>query len=291
MSLITAVFSVLFLSLGKVDVSAKRFKVSYKNEHAFLYSNTKYAQALFIQLHILLVQVSFMKGEVILSERKKEKRNDDNHNDSFAPFISPNPVTSFNPVQRYPKIDKTAFISPFCSVIGDVRIKDNVYVAPNVSIRADEGTPFYIGSNTNLQDGVILHGLVNKRFPVGGKGYSIFIGNKVSVAHGALIHGPCYIGNNTFVGFKSIVYNAIVGEGTFIAYNAVVTNGVRIAPNRFVPPGANIDTQEKANALRRVPADGEEFARDVQRVNQEFPASYHLLFGSHRCSCGIPYDH
>lgn len=232
-----------------------------------------------------------MKGDVFLSERKQVKRKYNNHDDSFAPFISPNPITSFNPIQRYPKIDKTAFISPFSSVIGDVRIKDNVYIAPNVSIRADEGTPFYIGSNTNLQDGVILHGLLNKHVPVGGKEYSIFIGKKVSIAHGALIHGPCYIGDNTFVGFKSIVYNAIIEKGTFIAYNAVVTNGVRIAANRFVPPGANIDTQEKANALRQVPADGKEFAREVQRVNQEFPASYNLLFGSHRCSCGMPYNH
>nr|WP_264447499.1 hypothetical protein [Bacillus cereus] len=90
------------------------------------------------------------------------KRNCRSHHPSFAPFISPNPITSFNPIQRYPKIDKTAFISPFSSVIGDVRIKNNVYVAPNVSVRADEGTPFYISSNTNLQDGVILHGLLNK---------------------------------------------------------------------------------------------------------------------------------
>lgn len=94
-----------------------------------------------------------------------------------------------------------------------------------------------------------------------------------------------------FVGFKSIVYNAIIGEGTFISYNAVVTNGVRVSRNRFVPPGANIDTQENADALFRVPTDEEEFAREVQRVNQEFPASYNLLFGSHRCSCGMPYNH
>ncbi|WP_219375596.1 carbonate dehydratase [Bacillus mycoides] len=219
------------------------------------------------------------------------KRNCGSHNKSFAPFISPNPITSFNPIQRYPKIDKTAFISPFSSVIGDVRIKDNVYVAPNVSVRADEGTPFYISSNTNLQDGVILHGLLNKFVSVDDKEYSIYIGKKVSVAHGALIHGPCYIGNKVFVGFKAIVYNAIIGEGTVISYNAVVTNGVRVAANRFVPPGANIDTQEKANALIRVPKDEEEFAREVQRVNQEFPASYNLLFGSHRCSCGMPYNH
>lgn len=211
--------------------------------------------------------------------------------DCFKPFISPNPITSFNQVQRYPTIDYTAFISPFSSVIGDVFIRDNVYVASNVSIRADEGTPFYIGSNVNLQEGVILHGLLNKRFAVGRSNYSIFIGNEVTIAHGALVHGPCYIGNEVFVGFKSIVYNAIVEEGAFISYNAVVTNGVRIANNRFVPPGAHIDTQEKANVLLRVPKDSEEFAIEVQRVNQEFPASYHLLLGGNRCSCGLAYSH
>ncbi|MGE6378363.1 carbonate dehydratase [Peribacillus muralis] len=213
-----------------------------------------------------------------------------NHSHCFKPFISPNPITSFNPVQRFPKIDNTAFISQFSSVIGDVTIRNNVYVAPNVSIRADEGTPFYISSNTNIQDGVILHGLINIRISYRRKRYSIFIGNEVTIAHGALIHGPCYIADNVFIGFNSIVYTAIIGKGAFISYNAVVTNGVRIAPNRFVPPGANIDSQEKADALSPVPKDDKEFAKEVKRVNQEFPASYHLLFGKKRCSCGFAYD-
>ncbi|WHY70608.1 carbonate dehydratase [Fictibacillus enclensis] len=208
----------------------------------------------------------------------------------FKPFISPNPKTSFNPIQISPKIDKSAFISPFTSVIGDVAIRRNVYVAPLVSIRADEGTPFHIGSNTNLQDGVILHGLLNRSVKVDGKEYSIFIDKKVSVAHGALIHGPCFIGKNVFVGFKTIVYDATVEDGVFIAYNAVVTNGVHVRRNRFVPPGAYIDTQKKADALSRVPTDAREFAREVQRVNQEFPPAYHLLFGDSRCSCGMAYN-
>ena len=226
----------------------------------------------------------YVKGCSCLSRKR------DFESDCFKPFISPNPVTSFNPVERYPTIDDTAFISQFSSVIGDVYIRDNVYIAPNVTVRADEGTPFHIGSNVNLQDGVILHGLVDRRFPVGKRSYSIFIGNEVTVAHGALVHGPCFIGNNVFVGFKAIVYNAMVENGSFISYNAVVTNGVRIAPNRFVPPGAHIDTQEKADALSRVPNDSREFAIEVQRVNQEFPASYHLLLGNNRCSCGFAYN-
>ncbi|MEK5440873.1 MULTISPECIES: carbonate dehydratase [unclassified Fredinandcohnia] len=221
---------------------------------------------------------------------KSTSNSSNDHSHCFEPFISPNPITSFNPIQRFPQIDKTAFVSQFSSVIGDVSIRNNVYVAPNVSIRADEGTPFYIGSHTNIQDGVILHGLLNRKISVGSKRYSIFIGNEVSIAHGALVHGPCFIGDKVFVGFNAIVYNAIVGRGSFISYNAVITNGVRIPPNRFVPPGANIDSQVKANQLSPVPEDSKEFAREVQRVNQEFPASYHLLFGKNRCSCGMAYD-
>lgn len=221
---------------------------------------------------------------------KSTSNSSNDHSHCFEPFISPNPITSFNPIQRFPQIDKTAFVSQFSSVIGDVSIRNNVYVAPNVSIRADEGTPFYIGSHTNIQDGVILHGLLNRKISVGSKRYSIFIGNEVSIAHGALVHGPCFIGDKVFVGFNAIVYNAIIGRGSFISYNAVVTNGVRIPPDRFVPPGANIDSQDKANQLSPVPVDSKEFAREVQRVNQEFPASYHLLFGKNRCSCGMAFD-
>lgn len=224
-----------------------------------------------------------------------EKRPDlysphENYSSGFEPFISSNPITSFNPIQRFPKIAETAIISPFSSVIGDVAISNNVFVAPNVSIRADEGTPFYIGAKTNIQDGVILHGLLNQRISVGGKKYSIFIGNEVTIAHGALIHGPCFIGDNVFVGFHSMVYAATLGKGVFISYRAVVTNGVQILPNRFVPPGANIDSQDKADALKPVPESSEEFAHEVLRINQEFPASYHLLIGKNRCSCGVAYD-
>ena len=214
----------------------------------------------------------------------------DSESDCFQPFISANPITLFNPVKRYPTISETAFLSPFSSVIGDVVIRDNVYIAPNVTVRADEGTPFHIGSNVNLQDGVVLHGLLNRRLSVEGRSFSIFIGNEVTIAHGALVHGPCYIEDKVFVGFNAIVYNAIVGKGSFISQTAVVINGVRIPPNRFVPPGANIDSQEKADALSPVPEDSKEFAREVQRVNQEFPASYHLLFGKNRCSCGVAYN-
>lgn len=65
-----------------------------------------------------------------------------------AHFIAPNPPTSFNPRSVRPRIHSTAYVGPFSSIIGDVFIGENVFFAPNASIRADEGTPFYIGPNT-----------------------------------------------------------------------------------------------------------------------------------------------
>jgi carbonic anhydrase/acetyltransferase-like protein (isoleucine patch superfamily) len=208
----------------------------------------------------------------------------------YSYFVGSNPPTSVNPISKQPKIAQTSFLSPFTFVVGDVTVEENCYIGPFVSIRADEGTPFYIGRNTNLQDGVILHGLKNKYVDLKDKKYSIYIGNGVSCAHGALIHGPCWVGNNVFIGFKAIVYNAIVGKGSFISTGAVVTNGVKLRPNSFVAPGASIDTQEKADALSPVPQSEKEFAKEVQRVNKEFPAAYSLHFGKNKCSCGLAYS-
>lgn len=205
----------------------------------------------------------------------------------YSYFVGSNPPTSNNPTPIFPKINKTTFLSPFTYIVGDVTIRNNTFVGPFVSIRADEGTPFYIGSNSNLQDGVILHGLKNKHMEVNQKKYSIYIGDEVSVAHGALIHGPCRIDQKVFIGFKAIVYNAKVGEGSFIASGAVVTGEVTLKPGSFVPPGAHIDSQKKADSLSSVPKNEEEFAHEVQRVNQEFPAAYSLYFGQNRCACGL----
>ena len=202
-------------------------------------------------------------------------------------YIGPNPPTSINPYPTYPRIHNSTYLSPFTYIVGDVTINENVFVAPFVSVRADEGSPFYIGKNSNLQDGVILHGLQNEYVTKHNKMYSIYIGEGVSCAHDCLVHGPCLIEDDVFVGFNSVVFNCEIGRGSFISSGAVVTNGVILRPNAFVPPGASIDTQEKANKLSTVPLDRVEFAEEVQKVNREFPASYSLMLGKKRCSCGI----
>ena len=73
--------------------------------------------------------------------------------------IMNNPITSWNPKPIYPVIDPTAYIHPQASVIGDVIIGANVMVSPMTSIRGDEEMPVFIGKDSNVQDGVVIHGL------------------------------------------------------------------------------------------------------------------------------------
>lgn len=205
----------------------------------------------------------------------------------FSYFVGANPPTSFNPVSKYPKIHKSVFLGPFSSIIGDVTVCEDVFIAPNVSIRADEGTPFYIGAKSNIQDGVVLHGLKNTELIAYGKNFSIYIGSEVSIAHKAIVHGPCIIGDNTFIGFNSIVFNAIIEENCYIDMSTVISGGIRINAGSYVPVGSVVDTQKKADCLPKIPKNKTEFAQKVVDVNNELSEIYSLKFGEVRCSCGF----
>ncbi len=179
-------------------------------------------------------------------------------------MIKSNPKTSWNSVESTPKIADTAYIDESATVIGDVRIGERVYVAPAVSLRADEATPIIIGDECNAQDGVIFHGL---------KGSSIKLGRRVSVAHGAVVHGPMKIADDSFVGFNAVVHACDLGTRCFVGHGALVI-GVNLKPGSFVPPGSVIDTQEKGDALGPVPDDLKGFNEEVVGVNVEFARIY-----------------
>jgi carbonic anhydrase len=181
-------------------------------------------------------------------------------------MLKRNPKTSWNSNERMPTISATAYVDDSATIIGDVRIGDRVYVAPAVSLRADECYPIVIGDECNIQDGVVFHGL---------KGSAIELGKRVSIAHGAIVHGPVKIGNDSFVGFNAVVHASVLGEKCFVAHGAVVI-GVKLADGKYVPPTALVDTQDKAEVLGQIPDNLKHFNDEVVTVNKEFVASYGL---------------
>jgi carbonic anhydrase len=209
--------------------------------------------------------------------------------------IRPNIQTDFNPNATYPKISKFAYVDPFALVIGDCDIGKLVLVAPFAVCRGDEGIPIHVGDYSNMQDGVILHSLEttshgknldDRRYSAEGvllkandtgfkNGFAIHIGDKVSLAHGVQVHGPVYIGNDTFVGMKSLIFNAKIGKRVAIGVSSTITDGVTIPDNKFVPPGTIVTTQAQADALpARIGSPYEAINNAVLHVNQVLAKGY-----------------
>lgn len=190
------------------------------------------------------------------------------------------PPTPWSRSLAEPNIDKTAFVHSSCNLIGDVNIGANVIIAPGTSIRADEGTPFCVSENTNIQDGVVIHGLEQGRV-IGddGQKYSVWIGKSASITHMALIHGPAYVGDSCFIGFRSTVFNARVGAGCIIMMHALIQD-VEIPPGKYVASGSIITTQQQADRLPDVQVQDQEFAHHVVGINQALRAGYHCAADS-----------
>lgn len=124
-----------------------------------------------------------------------------------------------------PTIAESSYIDPSAIVIGDVIIGENSSVWPLTVIRGDVNI-IRIGDNTNIQDGSVLH--VSHAGEYNPEGAELHIGNQVSVAHKALLHG-CRIGSQCMIGMGSIVMD-----------NAIVEDQVMIGAGSLVPPGKHL---------------------------------------------------
>jgi len=202
--------------------------------------------------------------------------------------IAPNVRTSFTPQVRSPELHAHDFIHPLASVIGAVELGDDVLVAPGASLRGDEGQPIHIGDGSNIQDGVVIHALEtfdeghtieSNLVTVGSRRYAVYVGDRVSIAHQAQIHGPASVGDNTFVGMQALVFRAQVGANCVLEPRALVM-GVRVAPGRYVPAGQVVRTQKDADALPSID-EAYPFAHlneGVLHVNKELAEGYAKAF-------------
>jgi carbonic anhydrase/acetyltransferase-like protein (isoleucine patch superfamily) len=206
------------------------------------------------------------------------------------PHILGTGFNSFTSQISRPSLDKkTDYIHPTASIIGKTYIGHHVFVAPQASVRGDEGVPIYIGNDSNVQDGVVIHALETEEHgetierdlkKVNGKRYAVYIGNKVSLAHQSQVHGPAVVGDNTFVGMQSLVFNATIGENCVIEPGAKII-GVSVPAHRYVPAGSVVNQQAQADALPEI-VDGYKFKninKAVVHVNTQLATTYNKLYG------------
>ena len=115
-----------------------------------------------------------------------------------------------------PQIGENCYLADNATVVGEVKMGNNCTVWFNAVVRGDVHS-ITIGDNTNIQDGAVIHCTYQKAKTV--------IGNNVSIAHNAIVHG-CTVEDNVLIGMGAIVMDdAIVKSNSVIAAGAVVLAG------------------------------------------------------------------
>jgi carbonic anhydrase/acetyltransferase-like protein (isoleucine patch superfamily) len=153
------------------------------------------------------------------------------------------------------------WVAPEASVIGDVRMGEDVSVWFGAVIRADN-EPIRIGARTNIQDLSVLHS---------DPGSPLTLGEGVTIGHKVTLHG-CTIGDNSLIGIGAIVLNrariganSLVGAGALVTEGKVFPDGVLImgAPARVVRELTPEQIEDLKRSADHYVANGQRFARDL----------------------------
>lgn len=126
---------------------------------------------------------------------------------------------------KSPQIHKNTFVAPSADVIGDVTLEEGASVWFQAVLRGDV-MPIYIGKNSNVQDGSVVHGSYNKA--------KTTVKDHVTVGHNVILHG-CTIESFCLIGMGSTIMdnavipkNSIVGAGSLVTENAKFEEGMLI---------------------------------------------------------------
>jgi carbonic anhydrase/acetyltransferase-like protein (isoleucine patch superfamily) len=139
-------------------------------------------------------------------------------------------------------IHPSAFIAATAAVMGDVSLGEEASVWYQAVVRGDMA-PIVIGSQTNIQDGSIVH--VDTGVPC-------TVGSRVAVGHRVVLHG-CTVGDDCLIAMGSVLLNRVViGAGSVVAAGAVVPEGMEVPPRSLVMgvPGRIVRQVDSALAER-----------------------------------------
>lgn len=167
-------------------------------------------------------------------------------------------------------VHESAFVDPTAIVCGRVVIRENVFVGPYAVIRADEVgpdgviQPIVIAENAVIQDGVIIHSRA---------GAAVTVGANTSIAHRAIVHGPCRIGSRVFIGFNSVIYNCDIGDGSVVRHSAVV-EGCKLPSESYVPTMERLCADTRLDEVHTVRVESAHFSEDFEGTNNKYVAGY-----------------
>lgn len=123
---------------------------------------------------------------------------------------------------KTPTWGENCWFAPNSTIVGDVTMGKDCTVWFNAVVRGDVNS-IIMGERVNIQDGAVIHCTYQKTKTI--------IGNFVSIAHNAIVHG-CTIEDKVLIGMGAIIMDgAVIGTGSIIAAGAIITQNTIVPPN------------------------------------------------------------
>ncbi len=153
-----------------------------------------------------------------------------------------------------PVVSTSSYVHPTAVLIGNVIIREKVYIGPGAVLRGDWGK-ILIEDGCNVQENCVVH-----MFP----GTMVLLHKNAHVGHGAVIHGAV-LQENCLIGMNSVVMDdAVIGANSIIGALSFVSSKQTIPPN-------SLAVGNPAKVIRSLTQEQIEWKTDGTKYYQKLP--------------------
>ncbi len=177
------------------------------------------------------------------------------------------PIIEYN--GKKPIISPKSYVSPMATLIGDVRVNDNVVIWPGSIIRG-ENSPINIAEFTTIFDGVMMFTRSQKS--------SINIGRYCIIESGVTLLG-CFLEDYVQIKEGTLIYDeASIGEGVIILNQSQVPPGLTI-PARAVMRGIPVEPvrEQTRNDVLKQKEKAENYSQLFIKIKDQLPNAQSYL--------------
>ena len=129
-------------------------------------------------------------------------------------------MKEFEHARVLPEVGDGTRISRQAIVAGHVVLGKQCSIFPYAVLRGDVNC-ITIGNQTNIQENVVVHVSLNAE---------AYIGDRVTVGHGAIIHG-CRVESDCLIGM-----HATLLDGAIVSHHCIIGANTLITQNKTIPP-------------------------------------------------------
>ena len=141
---------------------------------------------------------------------------------------------------KKPQVHPQSFIAPTATLIGDIFVEEGVSIWFGAVLRGDFGR-ITVKKGSSVQDNVVVHIIPD---------CETIIGENVTVAHGAVLHG-CQIDKGAVIGMNAVIQDFChIGEQAMVAAGSVVPANMEIPPRHLAAGSpAEVKKETTGNSL------------------------------------------